>query len=972
MAKFTGILLFLVCLSGFHVCFGNTDPQDVAALRSLMEQWQNTPSAWGQTDDPCGTAWQGITCTGSRVVTLILSNQNIQGTLSGDIGQLSQLQTLDLSLNGGLGGPLTENIGNLKQLTSLSLQNCSFTGSIPGVLGSLSKLSFLALNSNQFSGTIPASLGNLSNVYWLDLSYNQLSGQLPISSGTSPGLDLLVHTQHFHFNQNNLSGTIPEKLFSSQMQLIHILFDGNNFTGEIPASIGLVNSLEALRLDRNGFSGPVPSSIANLTNLHELNLANNKLTGLMPNLTGMSSLNYVDLSNNTFNRSETPLWFSTLDTLTSLVVSYGRLSGPVPQKLFSLPQIQQVILDNNEFTGTLGMGSNISSHLQTVNFENNNISLFTPPPNFHGIIMLHGNEVCETVSVLKNTIYCSDHPQALTPYSTSLASCGSSSCSSGLSVRPLSCNCACPLTGMLTFRAPYFSDVTNSTVFQDLENQLWQNLSLSPGSVYLENPFFDENSYMQVQVKLFPPTGTSFNQSEVSRISSQLGQQNEFKPPKIFGPYLFTANPYPCLDNQSGGSSLSKGAAAGIAAGCAIVLLTLIGMGIYAFRQKRRAERATEISKPFAAWASTKGVDGVPQLKGARWFTFDELTKITNNFAEMNEIGAGGYGKVYKGQLTNGQVVAIKRAQAGSLQGAAEFKTEIELLSRVHHKNLVGLVGFCFEQGEQMLVYEFISNGTLRENLSAENGKQQLDWMKRLKIALGSARGLAYLHELADPPIIHRDIKSANILLDKLLNAKVADFGLSKLVSDAEKGHVSTQVKGTLGYLDPEYYMTQLLTEKSDVYSYGVVMLELITGKPPLHKGKYIVREVRLALNMMGEDPYCGLEDMVDTVIRNSETLIAFKSFVQLAMLCVEETGARRPKMNQVVKEIELMLQSDGFQIEPESEPSSATDFYREAGVGTALHGHLYNDQQLPTKEASSSGFDYSGAYALSTKIEPK
>ncbi|KAM0941113.1 putative protein kinase RLK-Pelle-LRR-VIII-1 family [Dioscorea sansibarensis] len=972
MAKFTGILLFLVSLAGFHVCFGDTDPRDVAALRSLMEQWENTPATWGQTDDPCGTPWQGIICSGSRVVSLILSNQNIQGTLSGDIAQLSQLQTLDLSYNGGLSGPLTKNIGNLKQLTSLSLQNCSFTGSIPEELGSLSELSFLALNSNQFSGTIPASLGNLSNVYWLDLAYNQLSGQLPISSGTSPGLDLLVKTQHFHFNQNNLSGTIPEKLFSSQMQLIHILFDGNNFTGEIPASIGLVPLLEALRLDRNGFSGPVPSSIGNLTNLNELNLANNKLTGPMPNLTGMSSLNYVDLSNNTFDPSETPLWFSTLDTLTSLVISYGRLSGPVPQKLFSLPQIQQVILDNNEFNSTLDMGSNIGSQLKTVNLENNKISLFTPRPNFHGTIMLHGNEVCDTVSGLQNSIYCSDQPKALTPYSTSLSSCGSSSCPSGLSVRPLSCNCACPLTGMMTFRAPYFSDVTNSTVFQDLENQLWQNLSLSPGSVYLENPFFDEDSYMQVQVKLFPPTGTSFNQSEVSRISSQLNQQKKFKPPKIFGPYLFTANPYPCQDTQSGGSSLSKGAAAGIAAGCAIILLMLIGMGIYALRQKRRAERATEISKPFAAWASGEGIDGIPQLKGARLFTFDELTKCTNNFTEMNEIGAGGYGKVYKGKLPNGQVVAIKRAQAGSLQGAAEFKTEIELLSRVHHKNLVGLVGFCFEQGEQMLVYEFISNGTLRENLSSENSKQQLDWMRRLKIALGSARGLAYLHELADPPIIHRDIKSANILLDEHLNAKVADFGLSKLVSDAEKGQVSTQVKGTLGYLDPEYYMTQLLTEKSDVYSYGVVMLELITGKPPLHKGTYIVRKVRLALSMIGEDPYCGLKDMVDPVIRNSEDLIAFKGFVQLAMLCLEETGARRPKMNQVVKEIELMLQSDGFHIEPESEPSSATDFWREAGVGTAPHGHLYNDQHLPTKEANSSAFDYSGAYALSTKIEPK
>lgn len=259
-----------------------------------------------------------------------------------------------------------------------------------------------------------------------------------------------------------------------------------------------------------------------------------------------------------------------------------------------------------------------------------------------------------------------------------------------------------------------------------------------------------------------------------------------------------------------------------------------------------------------ASWVpSGQDSGGAPQLKGARWFSFDELKRCTNNFSVMNEIGSGGYGKVsklasrplvllgrstqsasvvtylfnlqvYKGTLQNGEMVAIKRAEKGSMQGGLEFKTEIELLSRVHHKNLVGLVGFCFEQGEQMLVYEFIPNGTLRENLigqysictskcfysimshltlrcmpfllfpTAGRGRTKPDWKKRLRIALGSARGLAYLHELANPPIIHRDVKSTNILLDENLNAKVADFGLSKLVSDSQKGHVSTQVKGTL------------------------------------------------------------------------------------------------------------------------------------------------------------------------------
>jgi serine/threonine protein kinase len=198
-----------------------------------------------------------------------------------------------------------------------------------------------------------------------------------------------------------------------------------------------------------------------------------------------------------------------------------------------------------------------------------------------------------------------------------------------------------------------------------------------------------------------------------------------------------------------------------------------------------------------ASWARSEDRGGAPRLKGARWFSYEELKRSTNNFAEANELGYGGYGKVYRGMLPTGQFIAIKRAQQGSMQGGHEFKTEIELLSRVHHKNLVGLLGFCFEQGEQMLVYEFMSGGTLRDSLAGKSGLH-LDWKKRLRVALGAARGLAYLHELADPPIIHRDVKSSNILMDEHLTAKVADFGLSKLVSDSERGHVSTQVKGTL------------------------------------------------------------------------------------------------------------------------------------------------------------------------------
>ncbi|KAH7663550.1 Non-specific serine/threonine protein kinase protein [Dioscorea alata] len=351
-----------------------------------MNQWQNTPPTWGQSDDPCGTPWEGVVCKNSRVIALRLSTMGIKGTLSDDLSQLSELQSLDLSFNNDLIGTLTPNIGKLKKLTTLILSGCGFTGKIPQELGTLPHLSFLALSSNKFSGAIPASLGSLSNLYWLDLADNQLSGQLPVSSGTSPGLDLLTNTKHFHFNKNRLSGTIPASLFNSNTKLIHLILDGNNFSGSIPSTIGLVQTLEVLRLGKNRFNGTVPSSISNLTSLNELNLANNNLTGAMPDLTGMNNLVYVDLSNNTFIPSEAPKWFSTIQSLITLVISSGGLRGVVPRKLFSFPQLQQVILDNNAFNGTLDI-TNISPQLQAIDFQNNEITSVTLNSNYNGTLM---------------------------------------------------------------------------------------------------------------------------------------------------------------------------------------------------------------------------------------------------------------------------------------------------------------------------------------------------------------------------------------------------------------------------------------------------------------------------------------------------------------------------------------------------------------------------------------------------------
>ncbi|XP_022864552.1 probable leucine-rich repeat receptor-like protein kinase At5g49770 isoform X1 [Olea europaea var. sylvestris] len=964
MAAFRLLFCCLFLLTWISAISSETNPQDAAVLRSLKDQWGNTPPSWDKSDDPCG-AWDGITCNNStlRVTAIGLSTMGLTGTMTGDIGGLTELISLDLSFNPGFTGRLSPRLGDLRNLNILILAGCSFSGNIPSELGKLANLSFLALNTNNLTGNIPPSLGKLSELYWLDLAENELTGPLPVSSTElGPGLDFLKKAKHFHFNKNQLSGEIPEKLFSSDMSLIHVLFDGNQLEGSIPSTIGKVLTLEVLRLDRNGLTGSVPSNLNHLANITELNLAHNMLTGKLPNLTGMNLLGYVDLSNNSFQKTEAPEWFSTLQSLTTLVIEHGPLQGSLPPEVFSLPQIQQVKLKNNALSDKLDMGGNVSQKLQLTDLQDNDISSVILSSEYKSTLILIGNPVCETAP--ENAVYC-QLQQLPRPYSTSLANCGSKMCSPEEKLNPQSCECAYPYEGTLYFRAPSFRELSNASLFHSLEMSLWVNLELSPGSVSLQNPFFNVDDYLQVQLYLFPSDAKYFNRTEVQRLGFALTKQT-YKPPKEFGPYYFTADSY-IFPDEGQGTRVSSGVIAGIATGCAFLVLVLAGLATYALRQKKRAEQAISLSKPFASWApSGKDSGGAPQLKGARWFSYDEIKKCTNNFSQSNEIGSGGYGKVYRGFLSSGQVIAIKRSQQGSMQGGLEFKTEIELLSRVHHKNLVGLVGFCFEQGEQMLVYEFMPNGTLRESLTGKSGIH-LGWERRIRTALGAARGLSYLHELANPPIIHRDVKSTNILLDENLTAKVADFGLSKPMSDASKGHVSTQVKGTLGYLDPEYYMTQQLTEKSDVYSFGVVMLELITAKLPIEKGKYVVREVRLAMNR-NDEVHCGLKEMMDPAIGNTPNLIGFPRFLELAMQCVEELASDRPTMSEVVKSLEIILLNDGLNTNSTSASSSATDF----GSTKGTRRHPYDDS-VPRKDANESdAFKYSGGYALPPKVEPK
>ncbi|KAJ1695095.1 hypothetical protein LUZ63_011793 [Rhynchospora breviuscula] len=309
---------------------------------------------------------------------------------------------------------------------------------------------------------------------------------------------------------------------------------------------------------------------------------------------------------------------------------------------------------------------------------------------------------------------------------------------------------------------------------------------------------------------------------------------------------------------------------------------------------------------------NTQVLPPVTHTISAQTFTFRELVAATRNFRPECFIGEGGFGPVYRGRIeSTGQLVAVKQLDRNGLQGNREFLVEVLMLSLLHHSNLVNLIGYCAEGEQRLLVYEYMAFGSLEDHLlDLPPEKEALDWPTRMKIAAGAAKGLEYLHHRADPPVIYRDFKSSNILLDEEYNAKLSDFGLAKLGPTGDKSHVSTRVMGTYGYCAPEYAMTGQLTVKSDVYSFGVVLLELITGRRAIDSTRPRGEDNLVAWAKPLFNDRKQLPRLADPRLEKRYPSRALYQALSVASMCIHENSANRPHISDVVTALTFLAQS--------------------------------------------------------------
>ncbi|KAG0499679.1 hypothetical protein HPP92_004370 [Vanilla planifolia] len=917
-----GIVLALLLAWGFCFAGGETTgANDGRILLEIKKSFRNVDDilydwTYATSSDYC--SWKGISCGNLTfaVVSLNLSGLNLDGEISSAIGNLKSLVLIDLKFN-RLTGQIPDEIGDCRSLQTLDLSFNNIRGDIPFSISNLKKLENLILKSNQLTGPIPSTLSQIPNLKVLDLAQNRLTGEIPrliywnevlqylglrgnnLEGSLSPDMCQLTGLWYFDVKNNSLSGSIPPSIgnctsfqvldlsynqFTGEipfnigfMQVATLSLQNNKFTGPIPSVIGLMQALAVLDLSCNLLSGTIPPILGNLTYTEKLYLQGNNLSGpIPPELGNMTRLHYLELNDNKL-RGNIPPELGKLTDLFDLNIANNYLEGPIPDNLSSCVNLNSLNAHGNNLNGTIPRAFKNLESMTYLNLSANNLK--GPIP-----IELSRIGNLDTLDISSNKI-SGPIPSSVGDLEHLLKV--------NLSNNYLFGNIP-PEVGNLRSIVEIDLSSNNLSGMVPQEIGLLQNLmllriennNLSGDIMFLSNCF----SLSVLNVSYNNLAGDIPTANNFSRFSSESFIGN----PGLCGYWLGSQ----CHSSHAQGTAtISKATILGIALGALVILLMIL----IAACKPHNQPLFTEGSLP-------KPVVHIPRKlvilhMNLALHSYDDIMRMTENLSEKYIIGYGASSTVYKCVLKNCRPVAIKKLYSHYPHSLKEFETELETIGSIKHRNLVSLQGFSLSPFGNLLFYDYMENGSLWDLLHGSARKKSLDWETRLRVAFGAAQGLAYLHHDCSPRIIHRDVKSSNILLDKDFEAHLTDFGIAKSLC-VNKAHTSTYVMGTIGYIDPEYARTSRLNEKSDVYSYGIVLLELLTGR------KAVDNECNLHQLIMAKTANNEVMEMVDPDISSScSDLAAVKKVFQLALLCTKKQPSDRPTMHEVARVLSCLVE---------------------------------------------------------------
>ncbi|XP_058074827.1 systemin receptor SR160-like [Magnolia sinica] len=861
---------------------------------------------------------------GGSLQRLLLSANKFSGEIPPQLVKdtCPALLELDLSFN-GLYGTLPSILASCYSLESLNLSNNNFSGEFPeGILSSMSSLKRLALSFNNLSGNLPGlMISNLTDLETLDLSSNRFLGSIPFDLCRNPSNRL----KELYLQNNLFTGAIPETL-SNCSQLISLDLSFNYLTGTIPSSLGSLSQLRDLIMLLNQLHGEIPAQLASIRTLENLILDNNGLTGTIPaSLSNCTNLNWISLSSNQLS-GEIPSWIGRLGNLAILKLGNNSFSGSIPPELGDCQSLIWLDLNSNHLNGT------IPSSLAK---QSGNVAVGWITGKRYVYLKNDGSPECHGAGNLLEFAGIRQDQLNRVPTRRS-----------------------CNFTRVYMGNTQYTFGNNGSMIFLDLSyNQFEGSIPKEIGNMsYLSILNLGHNSLSGVippdlgELKNIGVLDLSHNSLEglipasfsaLSMLSEidlsynkltgtipELGQLATFPAYRYMNNSGLCGFPLPpCGGNSGSNSSNSQhqkshrrqaSLAGSVAMGLLFSLFCIFALIIVAVESKKRQKKDNgsldvyidSRSHSGTANASFWKLTGTREAlsinlatfdKPLRKLTFADLLEATNGFHNDSLIGSGGFGDVYKAQLKDGSVVAIKKLIHVSGQGDREFTAEMETIGKIKHRNLVPLLGYCKVGEERLLVYEYMRFGSLDDILhDRKKAGIKLNWAARRKIAIGAARGLAFLHHNCIPHIIHRDMKSSNVLLDENLEARVSDFGMARLMSAMDTHLSVSTLAGTPGYVPPEYYQSFRCSTKGDVYSYGVVLLELLTGKQPTDSADFGDNNL---VGWVKQHAKLRISDVFDPRLMKEDPSLEVELLhhLKVACACLDDRPWRRPTMIQVM-----------------------------------------------------------------------